>query len=278
MIRAVENDADLARCVRILDEVEGVRLSTEQLRPVQERLLLDPRGGYALVNHSSVSGSAYAMVRVLPSARRRGIGSALADAAASAARALGYASAWGVVQPEDAHSLRFADARGFVEVSRDVSLTRRLTPGDGRIRDDIVELQEAHRAGSYAVAVAAIPDMVTAGAAEARPYEEWVEQELSDAAAAFAAVDEGRVVGYATLQPFGGDSSRLEHGFTGVLPSHRRRGVATALGEAQLAWAAARGYDELVTTTGVTNVALRRQKARLGYVETDGPILVRGAV
>ena len=55
-------------------------------------------------------------------------------------------------------------------------------------------------------------------------------------------------------------------------------GFATALGRAQIAWAAERGYAELVTTTGVSNTALRRQKAKLGYVERAGPILVRGRV
>ena len=63
-----------------------------------------------------------------------------------------------------------------------------------------------------------------------------------------------------------------------VDPAHRRRGIATALGQAQIAWAAARGYEELVTTTGVTNNALRRQKARLGYEERPGSVLVRGVV
>jgi GNAT superfamily N-acetyltransferase len=120
--------------------------------------------------------------------------------------------------------------------------------------------------------------MVTAGQAEARPYEDWVEQELDDAAVAFVALEDGRVTGYATLQSLGDDPRRLEHGFTGVLPECRRCGIATALGEAQIAWAAARGYEELFTTTGVTNTGLRRQKAKLGYLEEAGPILVRGPV
>ena len=92
--------------------------------------------------------------------------------------------------------------------------------------------------------------MVTAGQAEARPYEDWVEQELDDAAVAFVALEDGRVTGYATLQSLGDDPTRLEHGFTGVLPECRRRGIATALGDAQIAWAAARGYEELFTTHG----------------------------
>jgi GNAT superfamily N-acetyltransferase len=279
MIRPAAGDSDLDLCVRVLAAVEGVQLSIDQLRGVQERLLVHESDcGYAFVNDSSVAGSAYAMVRVLPSERGQGIGSELATAAGDAARALGKESAWGVVGADDQASLRFAESRGFLEVGCDVKLTRRLSPGEGRTGVAIVQLEEEHRAGAYAVAVAAIPDMVTAGQAEARPYEDWVEQELDDAAVAFVALEDGRVTGYATLQSLGEDARRLEHGFTGVLPECRRCGIATALGEAQIAWAAARGYEELFTTTGVTNTGLRRQKAKLGYVEEAGPILVRGPV
>jgi GNAT superfamily N-acetyltransferase len=277
MIRAVAGDADLELCARICGAVEEVAPTVEQLRAVQDRLLLDRDGGYAYVNHSSVVGSAYAMVRVLPERRRAGIGSALVEAAAASARELGHESAWGCVQAGDEGSLLFVSARGFAEVGRDVELTCRLAPGDGVVPHGIVELGDEHRVGAYAVSVAAVPDMPTAGAAQARSFESWVEQELADALVAFVALEHGTVVGYGTLQPMA-DPARLEHGFTGVLPEHRRRGFATALGRAQIAWATGRGYEELITTTGVSNTALRRQKAKLGYVERDGPILVRGAV
>ena len=279
MIRAAAGDADLELCVRVLAAVDDVQLSIDQLRPVQGRLLVHDSGrGYAFVNDSSVAGSAYAMVRVLPSARGQGIGSELAAAAADAARGLGKESAWGVVGADDPGSLRFAESHGFPEVGRDVKLTRRLALGEGRRGDGVVQLEDEHRAGAYAVAVAAIPDMVTAGQAQARPYEDWVVQELDGAAVAFVALEEGRVVGYATLQRLGDDHTRLEHGFTGVLPECRRCGIATALGDAQIEWAAGRGYEELFTSTGVTNIGLRRQKAKLGYREEAGPILVRGPV
>jgi aminoglycoside 6'-N-acetyltransferase I len=277
MIRAVRDDADLELCARIAGAVEEVAPTAEQLRAVRERLLLDPDGGYAFVNHSSVVGSAYAMVRVLPERRRAGIGNALVEAASAAARGLGYESAWGYVLPGDVDSLRFVSGRGFDEVGRDVELTRSLVHREGAVPAGVVELSDEHRVGAYAVSVAAVPDMPTAGPAEARSFESWVEQELADAAAAFVALDGGTVAGYGTLQPMA-DPARLEHGFTGVLPERRRRGLATAIGRAQIAWAAERGYAELVTTTGVSNTALRRQKAKLGYVERDGPILVRGPV
>ena len=277
MIRAVEDQADLDLCARIAGAVEKVSPTVDQLRAVRERLLLDPVGGYAFVNDSSVAGSAYAMVRVLPEERRAGIGSALVQAAASAARELGFASAWGYVRAGDDASLRFAESRGFAEVGREVELIRRVALGEGGVPAGIAELGDDHRVGAYAVSVAAVPDMPTAGAAEARAFDQWVEQELADAAVAHVALEDGEVVGYATLQTMS-DPTRLEHGFTGVLPEHRRRGLATSLGRAQIAWAAEHGYKELVTTTGVSNTGLRRQKARLGYSEVDGPVLVRGPV
>ena len=277
MIRSAQTEADLEFCVRVLDEVDGVSLTIEQMRRVQDRLLLHSDGGYALVKDSSVRGSAYSMVRVLPGGRGRGIGSELVEAASEAARALGSDSMWGVVQGDDEGSLRFAGTRGFVEVGREVELTRRLAAGDGAVRKGIMELQEEHRAGAYAVAAAAMPDMVTAGEAEAGSFDAWVEEELSGPVG-FVAIQDGSVVGYATLQNFGDDTRRLEHGFTGVIPAYRRRGIATALGDAQIAWAAERGYEQLETTTGVTNTALRRQKAKLAYDERPGPVLVRGPV
>jgi GNAT superfamily N-acetyltransferase len=277
MIRPVDTRADLELCLRVVREVEEVGPSIEQLDAVRDRLLVHPDGGYALVKDSSVANSAYAMVRVLPDCRRRGIGSALVEAAVAAARRLGSDSAWGVVHAGDEESLRFATERGFREVGREVELRRRLAVGEGAAVGAVVELRDEHRAGAYAVSVEAIRDMPTAGEPAARGFDDWVENELGGVAA-FVALEDGRVVGYATLEPIGDDPTRLEHGFTGVLPSHRRRGFATALGQAQIAWAAARGYQELVTTTGVSNAGLRRQKAKLGYDEHEGPVLVRGPV
>jgi GNAT superfamily N-acetyltransferase len=62
-----------------------------------------------------------------------------------------------------------------------------------------------------------------------------------------------------------------------VLRSHRRRGIATALKRAQIAWAAARGYTELVTASVEANDAMRGVNERLGYKLLPGWIVVRGA-
>ena len=122
---------------------------------------------------------------------------------------------------------------------------------------------------------AAVP-LPTAGAAEARSFEVWFEQELAAAVGAFVALEHDTV---RRLRDPAADRepTRLEHGFTGVLPEHRRRAWRPRSALAQIAWAAERGYEELVTTTGVSNTALRRQKAKLGYDERDGPSRSCGA-
>jgi RimJ/RimL family protein N-acetyltransferase len=84
-------------------------------------------------------------------------------------------------------------------------------------------------------------------------------------------------VGYARLYSLPALSQRLENGFTGVRRSHRRRGIATALKRAQVSWAAANGYRELVTSTVEGNDAMRGVNARLGYRPLPAWIVVQGA-
>jgi len=107
----------------------------------------------------------------------------------------------------------------------------------------------------------------------ADPFELWRER-LERKAVRFVAVDEGRVVGYATLEHLHGQQHRLEHGLTAVLRDHRGRGVATRLKRAQIAWAAEQGYAELITATDTANVPMRRVNVKLGYVERLGSIIV----
>jgi mycothiol synthase len=276
MIRTACTHDDFAFCARIKNAVEPRDpVTPEELRerPSGE-LIVHEGGGYAFVDRSSVRDSAYTIIRVAPDARRRGIGSALLEAAAKHARALGVAAYWGRVAPEDDESLRFVSRRGFVEVGREVELVRELARNEGDIPTGIVELGEHHRADAYAVAVACIPDMPTSGPAEAKPFDEWAAEELAGPAA-FVALDGDRVVGYAALLAQPASPQRLEHGLSAVLRSHRGRGLATALKRAQIAWAASHGYRELVTTTGEGNAAMRAVNLKLGYVERPAAILVR---
>jgi GNAT superfamily N-acetyltransferase len=276
MIRRARTSADFELCARICNAVqpdEPVTAEQLELRPTGA-FLLHPGGGYALVDRSSIVGSAFTMVRVEPEARRRGIGSALLDAATDEARALGPNAMWGRVAEDDAESMSFVSKRCFEEVDRDVALVRELRGDEAASPAGIVPLAEEHRAGAYAVAVECTPDMVLAERAEAPPYEQWAADQLSGPAA-FVALDRGEVVGYAVLHDVPAVPGRLEHGMTAVRRSHRRRGIATALKQAELAWAAAQGYRELVTWTDEGNVGMRAVNERLGYVRVPASIRMR---
>jgi len=63
-----------------------------------------------------------------------------------------------------------------------------------------------------------------------------------------------------------------------VVRSHRGRGIATALKQTQLAWAAEHGYRELVTYTQEGNKRMRAINKKLGYRERPAWILVRRGV
>jgi GNAT superfamily N-acetyltransferase len=275
MIRRSSARDDLAFCVEIKNAVDPDEpVSVDDFRPDAGAYLLHEGGGYAFVACSSLPGSAFAMVRVRPDARRQGIGSALLAAAAEEARTLEADAMWGRVKPDDEASFSFVRKRGFEEFGRDVMLVRELASDEGEIPAGIVELGGEHREAAYAVAVECTPDMAIDPPARARPYDEWEREELHGAVA-FVALDGDRVVGYATLQELKAQPHRLEHGMTAVLRSHRGRGLAQALKRAEIAWAAGRGYLELVTYTQEGNDAMRAVNRKLGYLERPSAIQVR---
>jgi GNAT superfamily N-acetyltransferase len=275
MIRVAVSTADLERCAEITNAVHPDEpVSLEQLRGATEgTMLLDDAGGYAYVSPSSVADSTYAMVRVHPEARGRGIGSALLEAARQRTRELGCEALWGRVRDEG--SLAFADRRGFREIARDIVVQREVEPGEGEVADGIVELREEHLTGAYEVCVEAVAEVHAPLPAEARPYEEWLEHELRDPAVAFVALDGDEVVGYARLHTCG-VPHRLEHGLTAVRRSHRRRGLATALKRAELEWAADHGFRELRTDTVEGNAGMRAVNERLGYRPLPPVVIVQG--
>jgi len=211
-----------------------------------------------------------------PAARRRGVGSRLLVAAAAEALRLDRHLLWGSVHDGDDESLGFVTARGFRQVTRDVPIALDVAPGDGEWAPGIVELEPEHLGGAYEVVAEATPEMALPQIAAAPSFEEWIEREERSRAAAVVALDGGRVVGYACLYRIPGEERKLENGLTAVLRSHRRRGLATAMKRAQIAWAAAHGYTEISSEMVEGNAAMRAVNARLGYRELPGKVVVEG--
>ena len=277
MIRPAETRADLQLCVEINDATNPDRpVTVDQLEAASGVFLVQADAGYAYVDRSSVHDAAFAMVRVREEARGGGVGSALLTAAGAHARELGRTSMWGRVREGDAESLRFATRRGFEEVTRDVTVRLEVLPGDGELAPGIVELGHERLRGAYDVAAECLPEMALPQHAEAAPFDEWLEDEERNSAVAFVALDGDEVVGYARLCLVPAAPQRLENGLTAVRRSHRRRGIATALKRAQIAWAAAHGYREIVTSMVDGNTAMRAVNERLGYEPLPAWIVVRG--
>lgn len=278
MIRLVETTSDFEVCVAIHADVEPEeRVTVEQLAGSSGVLLLSGRDGYAYVTSSSVTDCAYTMVRVRPAARCRGVGSALLAAAGKHAQTLDRHRLWGRVRESDAESLRFVSARGFREVTRDIDIVLAISPGDGEWAPGIVELAPEHLEGAYAVVVEAAPETALPQIAAAPPFDEWLKKEERLGAMAVVALDGDQVVGYARLYRMPAHERRLENGLTCVLRSHRRRGIATALKRAQMAWAAAYAYTEIVSDMVEGNVGMRAVNERLGYRELSAVLVVEGA-
>jgi len=240
--------------------------------------------GTGFAGRSDAAGRAFLAVRVLPDRRRRGIGTALYEACRPHAAELDATSISGRIAEDDQDSRRWAANRGFVEVGRDVELVRELgdeapdpAPDPALDGIEIKELTADHHDSVYAVAVECWPDMPTPESIPAPPYDDWAQEELRGPVV-FGAFDRERLVAYAALVPRPASSDVLEHGFTAVVRSHRRHGIATALKRTQLAWAAEHGYRELVTYTQEGNVAMRAINEKLGYVERPAWVLVRRPV
>lgn len=283
MIRRAETAADLAGWCEVWNAItprEPVSVEDQQRRLERqpERLqLVAPGMGVALVAPSDSPGRLYLGVRVLPEWRRRGIGSQLYEQALD--HALSRQPEWlsGVVSAADADALGWAKRRGFSEYGREVELVLRLR-GDEQAPElpagiEIVEVTPELRDAAYALTREAWEDLPTGFAVESPTFEVWLEEDLAGPVA-FAALDDGDVVGFASLMERDAPGL-LMHGLTATRRTHRRRGIATALKRTQIAWAAANGYRELITFTQEGNEGMQAINLALGFEPQPPWIRVR---
>ena len=234
---------------------------------------------------SSLVGCLFAMVRVLPEFRRRGIGGAMYSALSTHARAVGREELFGRVREDDGDAMSAVQARGFREIGREFPVVLDLTkasapPGPPPAAIEITNLAERpdlmHAA--WEVEAEAAPDIPTEGGIEAWPFERWrsivFDSPISLPEAAVVAVADGEVVGSAFLYAL--SDGVAEHGLTAVRRAWRSRGIATALKRAQIEWARAAGFTELHTSNDEANFAMRGINARLGYEPKPPYLMVRG--
>ena len=288
-VRAATSDADFELWTRVRNRVELENPTTvDDLReglarqPETRHWLAEEDGepvGCVFVARSSVPGRAFVLPRVVPEARGRGVGTALVHAAAAYVAELACESVRSHVDGGDAGSLRFAERNGFLEVDRQVELVRTLggnehaaTPPAG------VELEEfpPERAEELRPLLAeAAEDMPVAGGIGAEFVDQLVD-ELREARYIVVARDGSAIVGIAGLIRYGAREEALEHAMTTVARAHRGRGIARALKQACVHWAAGAGYRELVTWTQQGNDAMQAVNERVGFRPGEVSITVEG--
>ena len=276
MIRRAETDADLASWCEVWNAItprEPTRLEDVKRRIERqpERLYLvalegDEVVGLGFCGPSQSPERTAIVVRVLPEHRRRGFGSDLLDRVVAHAAQLEPPRVSGMVFEDDPDSIAWVTNRGFEEYDRQVELSRHLSSAEDEPQApegiELAELDESRHAEAYEVWAECYSDMPVSPPIPAPSYEEWLEEEVSGPVT-FVALYNGRVVGAAALLER--VDGLAEHGLTAVRRSHRGSGIATALKQALIHWAAANGYSELTTWTQDGNAAMQAVNLKLGY-------------
>jgi GNAT superfamily N-acetyltransferase len=286
-LREAQSDVELAAWAAVKAVVvPNEPVTPEELRRTDEpgRLLLLAERDGATVGHgiaarSSFVGRAFVLPRVLPDARRSGVGTTVLEALCLHAVALDLAELQTFVDVGDPDGLAFAFRFGFVDVDAQLEQVRVLDeeippPMPSGITivavADRPELLEA----SFALAREAYADMPLPGPIEVT-LEEWLRDEATLPEASFVAFAGDEIVGYAGLLRRGGAVREAEHGLTAVRSGYRRRGIASTLKRAQLTWAARNGIERLVTWTQRGNEDMQRLNASLGYVTRSKLLTMR---
>lgn len=291
MIREARTDDELAVWTRVRNDVDSQAPATlddilgDRARQPERRHFLAEVGGEAVgcafVSRSSTPGKAFLLPRVVPVARRRGVGTALLHACAEVARGLALPTLRSSYDDADAGASAFVSRHGFVEVDRQVELVRELGSVEAIAVAPagivLAELGGEHLERVRALARQAVADMPVVGGLEESAADEFVD-ELVAGTTTFVALDGERVVGFAGLGPYGSVQDTLECLFTAVDRAYRGRGVAHALKSACVAWAAPAGYRQLVTWTQNGNDAMQAVNLRAGFrarrisITVEGPL------
>ena len=276
-IRPATTDADL----EAWNEVRRIVMPNESAATIEllraeespDRLMLLAESGSRVVgsgvaDRSHITGG-FLAPRVIPDHRRRGVGSALLRVLLDHLIARGFGSVGAHVEDDASHA--FALHHGFVEVDRQVEQVRTLTPDEPAAPPfegvdfwTVAQRPELLQR-SFALAQQGYADMVLKTGPAVVPLDEWLREEATLPAGTFVALEHGIIVGYAGLLAWTDDATRAENGLTVVDRRWRGRGLATALKQRQLVWAAANGIREIVTWTQEGNEAMQRVNVRLGY-------------
>jgi GNAT superfamily N-acetyltransferase len=233
------------------------------------------------------SNTPSADIFVLPERRGRGVGHGLYRELSRWAAARDATALRASVTEGKEKSLAFARRRGFVEVSRDELVQLDLAAIEEPEVDPPAGIEistwAAHPGlarGLYEVTCEAWPDIPASELERIEPFAEWLSAQMrgadDDPRAVFVALAGEEVVGYAKLNLSDAQPKQAVHSLTGVKRAWRRRGIARALKQAQIAWAKQEGLERLLTVNELRNEPIRRLNEQFGYQPIPGRIRLRG--
>jgi GNAT superfamily N-acetyltransferase len=297
--------ADAPRVAEIINRDQSQAAGVEEVReriagPAQPgrsilRLGAEDQGGtligygHALRDAYMESGLFWVHVAVDPGARRQGGGRLIHAVVSSFARERG--ATWLRAETSDtlAEGRAFGQALGYTLERHIFESTLRVADFDER--PFFGSLEAAGAAGIRFFSLAELGDTREArerlwrlervvaldipGGSEAtiRPFEVWerqvVESEHYLAEAELVAADGDEWVGMAALLDYP-ESGMMYHGITGVLPTYRSRGLATALKLLTIRLARARGVRLLRTNNDAENAPMLAVNRKLGYQPEPG--------
>ena len=278
-VRRAESDADFEAFIRIrralLPNESGgtVDLFRADLAANPDRHfylaeLDDEVVGEGLVSLSDLRDRYSVKVRVLPRARRLGVGTALLRQLVTHASGDKLST-----HLEEEGARLFAERFGFREIDRQVEQVKLLgdEPDPTAFPDGIEVVSIAERPDllreAYPLAQQGYADMALDGPAHIS-LEVWLRDEATLPDGSFVALSGDEIVGFSGLVAHDNEGV-AEDGLTVVRRDWRHRGLATALKRMELAWAASRGFREVVTWTQLGNDGMRRVNELLGYEYRD---------
>ena len=225
----------------------------------------------ASLNWFSESRTAFAGVSVRESFRRRGIGNRLWDLLEGHLDEVAPSRVLSMFT-ETPESTRFAHARGFTEVRGET-----LSCVDPRQVDvsrlesrslELVPLRDVAPDEVYEVDVITTADVPMTDQLDDIRYDDWLEtvwrRPTLTLEGSVAAIESGDVVAF-TMLTANLEIARAFNDYTATLPSHRGRGLASAVKLASLQWAAENGIRAVWTTNDETNAPMLAINRRLGY-------------
>ena len=287
-VRRAGSDVDLEawRQVRIAALPNERCMSLEELRrttrPEQLFIVAELEGtvvGSGIAGRSDLAAQGFVAPRVLPEARRRGVGTGLLRELAAHVESLGFDEAGTVV--DDPGSLAFAERFGFREVDRDIEQVRSIgTEARPSVLDGIEVVSLADRPELFArvyheLALEAFEDFATDRPLDVS-LDRWKQEWVSWPEGSFVALRDGEIIGCAGLVRDDDRPQRAENSLTAVRRDWRRRGLASVLKRTVIAWAAENGLHEIYTWTQRGNEGMRAVNEKLGYVTRTIAIRVRG--